>query len=161
MTNLQKIYKFNTSNFPSKISTIGFDRWADIFDLDVGETVKNSGFPPHNIVKTSEYNYILELAVAGFTENDIDITLEKNKITVVGNIKNKDEPEYIYRGIATRSFTKVFTLMDTIVVEGASLQDGILKVFLRNSIPEEEKPRKITINKIEPATINQQLLTED
>lgn len=140
-----KTYKFNTSNFPRH--SIGFDRWADLFDLIDTPDYKPTTYPPHNIIKTSEYHYTLEVAVAGFKEGDIDITLEKNKLTVVGEIKEKTEPEYVYHGIANRSFNKVFTLMDTIIVEGASLQDGILKVFLKNSIPESDKPRKIEINK--------------
>lgn len=155
MTNL-KTYKFNTSNFPRHI---GFDRWADLFDLIDSPDYKPTTYPPHNIIKTSEYNYILELAIAGFKEEDVDITLEKNKLTIVGEIKEKVEPEYVYHGIANRSFNKVFTLMDTIIVEGASLQDGILKVFLKNSIPESEKPRKIVVNKELPVD-NKKLLID-
>lgn len=142
-----KTYQFNTSNFPRHI---GFDRWVDYFDLLEKPEIKATTYPPHNIIKTSEYNYTLELAIAGFKRSDIDITLEKNKLTIVGEIKEKVEPEYVYHGIANRTFTKSFVLMDTIVVDGASLEDGILKVYLKNCIPETDKPRKITINKEEP-----------
>lgn len=157
MTNIQKIYKFSTANLPSR--SIGFDRWLDFFELDAPET-KTTTFPPHNIVKTSEYNYILELAVAGFKQEDLDITLEKNRLVINGDIKEKETPEYIYHGIAGRTFSKTFTLMDTIIVEGASLQNGILRVYLKNSIPESDKPRKISITHEVQRLEDKQLLIE-
>jgi molecular chaperone IbpA len=157
MTDLQKIYKFSTANLPSR--SIGFDRWLDFFELDSIDH-KPSTFPPHNIIKTSEYNYTLELAVAGFTENDIDITLEKNQLTIIGEAGDKSDVEYIYRGIASRAFTKKFTLMDTIFVEGASLKDGVLRVYLKNSIPETDKPKKITIDNDFQRLENKQMLIE-
>jgi len=156
---LSKTFKFNTSNFPSR--HIGFDRWVDFFELlDTPEYNKSPSFPPHNIIKTSDFQYELELAVAGFKEDEFDITVEKNKMIITGEIKNKEEPEYLYRGIASRTFNKVFTLMDTILVEGASLKDGILRVHLKNSIPEAHKPKKIAITDSPPKLESSQLLIE-
>jgi molecular chaperone IbpA len=91
---------------------------------------------------------VIELAVAGFKREEIDITLEDNKLTVQGNAK-KDEDNgktYYHRGIALRNFTRVFTLADTVVVKSADLVDGMLVIELENVIPENKKPRKILLN---------------
>mgnify|MGYP003349298637 FL=1 len=100
-----------------------------------------------NIAKISEDKYVIELAVAGFKREEIDITLEDNKLTIQGNAK-KDEDgtkTFYHRGIALRNFTRVFTLADTVVVKSADLVDGLLLVELENVIPENKKPRKIPL----------------
>ena len=129
-------------------STVGFDRLLSTLDeaLNIPEKVLTS-YPPYNIAKISEDKYVIELAVAGFKREEIDITLEDNKLTVQGNAK-KDEDEnktYYHRGIALRNFTRVFTLADTVVVNSADLVDGMLVVELQNIIPESKKPRKISL----------------
>jgi len=129
-------------------STVGFDRLLSTLDeaLNIPEKVLTS-YPPYNIAKISEDKYVIELAVAGFKREEIDITLEDNKLTIQGNA-NKDEiadKTYYHRGIALRNFTRVFTLADTVVVSNADLVDGMLVVQLHNVIPESKKPRKIAL----------------
>lgn len=129
-------------------STVGFDRLLSTLDeaLNIPEKVLTS-YPPYNIAKISEDRYVIELAVAGFKREEIDITLEDNKLTVQGNAKKDEDGSktYYHRGIALRNFTRVFTLADTVVVNSADLVDGMLVVELQNIIPENKKPRKISL----------------
>ena len=129
-------------------STVGFDRLLSTLDeaLNIPEKVLTS-YPPYNIAKISEDKYAIELAVAGFKREEIDITLEDNKLTVQGNAKKDEDGNktYYHRGIALRNFTRVFTLADTVVVNSADLVDGMLVVELQNIIPENKKPRKISL----------------
>lgn len=135
-------------------STVGFDRIFNVFENMVTE---KSNFPHHNISKTSENNYVVELAVAGFSQDDIDIEITDGVLNIRGSKEDKTEVEYLYRGIATRSFHKSIRLADTVEVRGADLENGILKVYLENVLPEEKKPVKIPIGK---TTSKKQLLTE-
>lgn len=124
-------------------STLGFDRIFNI--LENTTNVTTTSFPPVNIVKLNDDNFVIELAVAGYKQGEIDITSQLNSLKIVGRKEEKDERTYITKGIAGRSFTREFTLADTIVVRTADLSDGILSVYLENVIPEEKKPRKIAI----------------
>jgi molecular chaperone IbpA len=108
-------------------------------------TASQTAFPPVNIVKTGDYTYNVELAVAGYKKDEIEIITEKNSLRVVGKKTEKDEREYLAKGIAGRQFSRQFVLSDTVVVQWAELADGILSIALENVIPEEQKPRKITI----------------
>lgn len=116
-----------------------------------------TNYPPYNIIKTGEDTYLIELAVAGFDEEDFDIELHNGVLTVKAEVGETDtSTNYLHRGIAARSFVRKFTLADTIHVEGVSLHQGMLNIRLENIIPEEKKPKKILIGKqIEP-----DLLTE-
>lgn len=129
-------------------STVGFDRLLSTLDeaLNIPEKVLTS-YPPYNIAKISEDKYVIELAVAGFKREEIDITLEDSKLTIQGNAKKDEDGSktYYHRGIALRNFTRVFTLADTVVVNSADLVDGMLVVELQNIIPENKKPRKISL----------------
>jgi molecular chaperone IbpA len=129
-------------------STVGFDRLLSTLDeaLNIPEKVLTS-YPPYNIAKISEDKYVIELAVAGFKREEIDITLEDSKLTIQGNAKKDEDGSktYYHRGIALRNFTRVFTLADTVVVNSADLVDGMLVVELQNIIPESKKPRKISL----------------
>lgn len=129
-------------------STVGFDRLLSTLDeaLNIPEKVLTS-YPPYNIAKISEDKYVIELAVAGFKREEIDITLEDSKLTIQGNAKKDEDGSktYYHRGIALRNFTRVFTLADTVVVNNADLVDGMLVVELQNIIPENKKPRKISL----------------
>lgn len=144
------------SVFPS---TVGFDKMFDIFDnaADIVSNV-NGNFPPFSLVKLDESNYQIELAVAGYTEKDVEVTAEKNWLTVVGKKAGDDPRKYLVKGIAGRNFTRKFVLADTIVVRDVTLTNGILAIKLENVIPEEQKPRKIPVNG--GATLDAQLLTE-
>jgi len=132
---------------PFRRSTVGFDR---LFDMLENSGLGNAGenYPPFDLIRTGENDYRIELAVAGFKPGEIDITAQQNVLIVTG--KKKDEQEdrgsdYIYRGIATRSFERRFALADHIQVRGADLKDGLLAIELVREIPEAMKPRKIDI----------------
>jgi molecular chaperone IbpA len=108
-------------------------------------TATQTAFPPVNVIKKDEYNFILELAVAGYKQDEIEITAERNSLKVTGKKTETDERTYLVKGIAGRKFARQFVLSDTVVVRDAALADGILSIQLENVIPEEMKPRKIDI----------------
>jgi molecular chaperone IbpA len=133
---------------PLAHTTLGFERFFDdVEKLLASDVAKvSSSFPPHNIIKLDESRYVVELAIAGFSKDEIDITVEDGSLVVKGERKEKDtEVTYLHRGIGTRSFTKTLTVADTIEVKGAEFKDGILRIGLENIIPEHKKPRKIEI----------------
>jgi len=132
---------------PFRRSTIGFDR---LFDLLENSTNGQGGenYPPFDLVKVGDNQYRIDLAVAGFKPGEIDITAQQNVLLVVG--KKSEETEngdgnYVYRGIANRSFERRFALADHIQVTGADIRDGLLSIELKREIPEAMKPRKISI----------------
>lgn len=133
---------------------IGFDRLFD--ELDRVSHINEQGFPRHNIVKTSELEFRIELAVAGVSEDDVSIVVKDNKLVIEGQARKDDETvDYVHRGITSKSFTRQFRLAEHTVVDGADLSNGILTVYLRIDIPEEKKPREIKLG-----TKPKQLLTE-
>lgn len=129
---------------------IGFDSVFDEFNR-IASIAGKENYPPYNIIKESEDSYVIELAVAGFKQDDIEIEIEKNQLTVSSVQQPKDvtedkvEPEYLHRGISARQFARSFTLADHVEVDGASMKDGILSIKLHRKIPEELLPRKIAI----------------
>jgi molecular chaperone IbpA len=129
-------------------STIGFDRFNDLFESLMEGDETASGYPPYNIEKRGENRYSITMAVAGFTEKDLNITVERDSVKVSGRIegKNDDEVEYLYHGIAARPFERTFRLADYMKVTGADLNNGLLRIELVREIPEEQKPRMIQIN---------------
>lgn len=129
-------------------STVGFDRLLstiDDFDSLFTEGRKTASYPPYNIIKVDDTNYTIEIATAGFSRDDLEITAEGNKLTVSGKITGEDRRDYLHRGIGTRDFSHNFTLSDTVIVKSADIEKGLLVVRLENIIPEEKKPRKIEI----------------
>lgn len=103
-------------------------------------------YPPYNITKEAKDHYLIELALAGFNEEEIDVELKDNVLTVTGRVQPEEKtPEYLYRGIAKREFVRVFQLADTIEVRQASFADGMLRISLENVIPDHKKPRKILV----------------
>jgi molecular chaperone IbpA len=141
-------------------NSVGFDRAFDILQHAATIAKCNDNFPPYSLIKKDDYTYELEMAVAGFSEADLEIVSSKNRLSIVGMKPEKDEREYIVKGIAGRSFAREFVLADTIVVRDVQLDNGILIVKLENVIPEEQKPRKVPIGK---KTIEQkaELLVEE
>jgi molecular chaperone IbpA len=124
----------------------------DKFFAKVQEAVEHAAntaaaaYPPINIKKTDDNKYLLEMAVAGFGKNSIELTLEQNKLRVAGKAEASDETtEYLYKGISTRPFERTFMLNDDVVVNNAQYVNGLLKVWLEHIIPEEKKPKKIDI----------------
>ena len=132
-------------------ATLGFENFFGDIEkfLDSDLKTTTSSFPPHNILKLDDNRYIVELAVAGFSEKDIDITTLDGELVIKGNKEDKaDSGEYLHRGIGLRSFTKTLRLADTVEVQGAEYKDGILRIGLVNVIPDHKKPRKIEIGTI-------------
>lgn len=129
------------------LSSVGFDRLFDAIEqmnsVEVGN--KAQSYPPYNILKINERDYAIEIAVAGFKGDEIDITSEGNKLTVVGKVKAGQAGEYLHKGIANRDFSHDFTLAETVVVRSADMENGLLMIKLENIIPEEKLPRKILI----------------
>ncbi len=129
-------------------STVGFDR---INRLMEGALVPRSdgAYPPYNIEKTDENDYRISVAVAGFSEDDIDVTVKDNSLVISGKMPRKDEDpsntQFLHRGIAGRAFRLKFALADAVTVHGADLENGLLHVTLERIVPEEAKPRTIDI----------------
>tara|TARA_S200002703_G_C3752936_1_gene231652 strand:- start:184 stop:651 length:468 start_codon:yes stop_codon:yes gene_type:complete len=130
---------------------LGFDH---IFDqLENIHKQSKDTYPPHNVVKEEELNYSLELAVAGFKEEHIDIEVKDHVLTITGNRPpRRDQDKYVHKGISARNWKKSFRLSEYTEVIGADLTDGILTVNLEVILPEEKQPRKISIGKNEELT---------
>ncbi len=126
-------------------STVGFDRVTSLLDAVTRE--ENSGYPPYNIEKTAEDAYRIVLAVAGFGENDLDITQHQNTLTVTGKqVEQNGDKQFLYRGIAGRAFERRFELADHIQIDGARMENGLLHIDLKREIPEALKPRKVQVS---------------
>lgn len=132
---------------PLMRATIGFDRMMNLLDaqtrLDQGD-----GYPPYNIEKVGEDQYRIIMAVAGFGDDDLDVTVKENGLTIKGKKAGADEQDvkYLYRGIATRTFERRFELADHIKVTAAKLENGLLSLDLVREVPEAMKPRTIKIH---------------
>ena len=142
-------YKLSTFDLPTLSAsvnrhTIGFDR---LFD-ELGRTFANSkaeNYPPYNIIKVDEHNWAIQVAVAGFGEDELDVEFKDNILTITGEKQEKDEQEYLHRGISARTFTRTFTLNDNVKIQGATVVNVILAVSLEHIVPDEQKPKKIAI----------------
>jgi molecular chaperone IbpA len=133
-----------TYAFPRNVF-LGFDH---IFDqLDNISKHSQDSYPPHNVVKEDELQYVIELAVAGFGEDDITVELKDHILTIEGDRERRREPEkYVHKGISARKFKKSFRLSEYTEVTGAELKDGILSLGLEVVLPEEKRPQMISIN---------------
>jgi|TARA_X000001388_G_C2199865_1_gene110818 molecular chaperone IbpA len=120
---------------------LGFE---DAFKM-LDHYASKSEYPPYNIERVSDDKYTLELAVAGFKKEDIDISIEKNTLKIEGESAKKDA-DYIHKGLASRKFTRAFHLNKYMEVDTAKMEDGILKVYLVRNVPDEEKPKHIKIS---------------
>jgi molecular chaperone IbpA len=135
-------------------SSVGFDHLDKMFDTAFREASRDVSYPPYNILKTGPDKYRISMAVAGFAEKDLDITVQDNVLSVKGQIKeNGQQVEYLHRGIAQRAFEHKFQLADHVRVAGAGLANGLLDVELERVVPEEMKPRKVEIGAKAPRTI--------
>lgn len=152
----------HTYNFNHTFSDLAkFDKFfvgSDKFLAKVQETAEhlantaiNSGYPPFNLKKTEDNKYVIEMAVAGFGKNDIELTLEDNKLKVSGHTtldtitQDGVDTPYFYKGISDKPFTRTFTLADNVVINNAKMFNGLLKIYLEHLIPESKKPKKIEI----------------
>jgi molecular chaperone IbpA len=133
-------------------STIGFDRMARLFDSATRVDSAAVAYPPYNIEKTGEDSYRLTMAVAGFSQDDIDIIVHEGTLVVSGKAqKEETNGRYLHRGIARRAFERRFSLADHIKVAGASMDNGLLHVDLVREVPEAMKPRTIKIESTQPS----------
>ena len=128
-------------------TSVGFDRLASILDQVTAADVSQQTYPPYNIEKTGDDSYVLTMAVAGFSEADIEITAQDNTLTVSGKpqAQPEDGRKFLHRGIAGRAFERRFVLADHIQVQGADMENGLLHVSLKREVPEALKPRRIEI----------------
>ena len=125
--------------------SVGFDRFQRLLDESTRMGSTNT-YSPYNIVQTGEDGYRISIALAGFSEQDLDVTTKENTLVVSGTVSQDDEGKtYLHHGIAGRAFERRFDLADHIKVVNASLVNGLLNIDLVREIPEEKKPRKITI----------------
>ena len=124
---------------------VGFDRVFDTLNRYVDNTATSTGFPPYNIRKEGDYNHVIEMALAGFGKKDIEIEVADNTLSIRSVKENTEDEDTVYRGISYRKFERKFTLADDIVVNGAKLENGMLQVDLERVVPEEKKPRLVTV----------------
>jgi molecular chaperone IbpA len=133
---------------PYRRSTVGFDRLFDMLENSSFGQGQQENYPPFDLIKEGDNEYRIQLAVAGFKQDEIDITAQQNVLIVSGRKAEESEEkgnDFIYRGIANRSFERRFALADHIQVRGADLKDGLLSIELVREIPEAMKPKKINI----------------
>jgi molecular chaperone IbpA len=137
-------------------NSIGFDRLASLINNTLTTDTVSAGYPPYNIEILDENRYGITLAVAGFDESDLDISVEKGVLTVRGKKENEGEHKYLHQGIANRAFERKFNLADYVEVTGAELKNGLLSISLVKEIPEAMKPRTIAINQASGKVIEHQ-----
>ena len=124
-------------------SAIGFDRLANL--IESAASNGNAGYPPYNIEQLGDNDYRISMAVAGFTQEELELSFQENLLTVKGNKQADTERHYLYQGIAERGFERRFQLADYVRVKGADLKNGLLHIDLAREVPEAMKPRKIAI----------------
>jgi len=133
-------------------SVVGFDRLADL--LDAAAVDSTAGYPPYNIERTDENAYRVEIAVAGFRPEELNIEVKENLLTVTGRkAANDEQRRFLHRGLAERNFERKFQLADYVVVTEANLADGLLSIALKRELPEALKPRRIEIGVGQPSLI--------
>jgi molecular chaperone IbpA len=130
---------------PLTRSTVGFDRVFDLLDNASTLAQGDDGYPPYNIVRTGENAYRIEIALAGFGPEDLNVTSHQNVLIVSGRKATDDKAQFLHHGIARRAFERRFNLADFVKVSNASLADGLLSIDLVREIPEAMKPRRIEV----------------
>jgi len=143
MTHL--VYKDPFSHIQSIFNDPFFLGFGDQFVRWETNKKTTSSFPPYNVKKVDEDNYIVELAVAGYDREDIDVTVDKDTLIIKSERENDEKSEYLHKGIAGRNFTQTFTLGEYMTVKSAYLDNGLLTVKIERELPESAKPRQIKI----------------
>lgn len=144
-----KTYNVDSTNFDKFF--VGSDKIAKALADNAAWLANNAtaSYPPFNLKKVEENKYVIEMAVAGFSKHDIELTLEDNKLLIKGgtsvDTKSEGNEAYLHKGIADRGFTRQFTLADNVEIHNANLVNGMLKIWLEHVIPESKKPKKIDI----------------
>ena len=124
---------------------VGYDRIFDHLNNYVSNNVTSTGFPPYNIRKEGDFNYVIEMALAGFSKEDIEIEVADGTLTIRSTKENEENEDTIHRGISYRKFNRKFTMADDIIVNEASLENGMLQINLERIVPEEKKPRLVEV----------------
>lgn len=139
-----------TLDFPTFTrSTVGFDRLLNEINREFANS-KSTGYPPYNVAELNDDEWMISVAVAGFGMENLDITLDKNTLTVEGTAPGGDEDvKYLHKGIGGRNFRRQFTLAEHVEVEGAELKNGILNIHLVRNVPEALQPKKISIRTLD------------
>jgi len=132
----------NVNSLFPRASFVGFDHLFQ--ELEYTAKHSNDHYPPHNIIKTSDDDYLIELAIAGFSQDEINVEVKDRTLTVIGEHISKGR-DFIHRGISTKKFKRTFRLSEHVIVHGADIQDGILAIELKYELPEDQRPRKINI----------------
>lgn len=133
---------------PLHRATVGFDQITDMMDRIMSNDTNNQTYPPYNIEKTADDSWRISIAVAGFSDEDLNVEVKENALHVTANRSEDDtERNYVHRGIATRAFNRRFHLADHVKVTGASHENGMLHIDLIREVPEALKPRRIEIAK--------------
>ena len=140
-------YRIDTIDLPTFARhAIGFDRLFNEMNRTFANSRGGDNYPPYNIARLDDTHYVIEVAVAGFSESEIDVEVKENQLTVAGKQEKKEkEVEYIHKGISARNFERSFTLADNVEVRAASVKNGVLAIALEHVVPEEQKPKKIAI----------------
>jgi molecular chaperone IbpA len=140
---MTQLVRFDTNSLNKAL--VGFDRIFDDFEHRFANQL-STNYPPYNIVKRSEDNYEIQIAVAGFTREEIELTSENNELKIKGTkFEEEDNGEFLYRGLAARNFERAFTLGQYLEVDSAEIQDGLLIIKLERHVPEALKPKRIEI----------------
>ena len=129
--------------------TVGFGDTLELMREAATIAAKSVSYPPYNIKQVTENKYVIEMAVAGFSKSDIEMTLEGNKLIIKSAAKDEDNGDYLYRGIANRAFERTFTLADKVEIKDAEMINGMLKVWLENMVKTQDAIKKITIKEKE------------
>ena len=131
---------FNLDSFTKQV--IGFD---NLFDFATTLQNKDIGYPPYDLIKGKDDQYILNFALAGFTKDNLNVEVKEKTLTISGSTNKDVDIEYMHKGIASRSFERKFVLADTLHVEDVTFNDGILQILIKQIIPEEQKPKQLKI----------------
>lgn len=138
----------NTRTFdlvPLQKFAVGFDQLFNDLDRYYMNSTTNNSYPPYNIIKADNDTFFIEIAAAGFKEDELEVTVDQGQLVISGSANRIDERNFVYKGIGMRNFSRTFRLADHIEIKGARLADGLLTVELNRIIPEELKPRRIEI----------------
>ena len=128
-------------------ATVGFDQIVDMFDSVMTSDIQTSSYPPYNIEKIDEDAYRISVAVAGFSEADLNVEVREQSLIISAGKSEEEKKNYLHRGIASRSFKRQFQLADHVQVTGANHSDGMLHIELKREVPEALKPRQIQISR--------------
>jgi molecular chaperone IbpA len=138
----------NTRTFdlvPLQRYAVGFDQLFNELDRYYANSAQINSYPPYNIIREDADKFFIEIAAAGFKEDELEVTVDQGQLVISGSANRTDERNFVYKGIGMRNFSRIFRLADHIEIRGAKLADGLLTVELDRVVPEELKPRKIEI----------------